>query len=428
MNSRLKFLVVTLSTFVVIVLLLGARQSGGSASSDDQYKHLGVYTEVLSRIKSDYVEEPDLKSVTLGALNGLLESVDPYASYLSADQYKQYQKSQGTRRAGVGLILAKRLGYVGVVDAIPGSPADKAGLNTGDIIESINNVSTRDMPLVYAEMLLEGDAGSSVEVGVMKFSSPEGTKVSITRAAIQEQPVAGKMLPEQIGLLTVPSLDGNRLQDAKAKLEELQKQGAKKIILDLRNNATSTPDEGLKLANLFLDKGLMGYTQGQKSPRQDFNANPAAAVSKLPLVVMTNRGNAGGAEIAAAALLDNKRADVVGERTFGKAGVRKAITMDDGSAVILSVAKYYSPAGKAIQDNGVTPTVAVLEAQPQIDNDDDAVQPEPSRPPKGDDIMLKKAIEVATKGASQVASSGTSESRSEGPGMTPLHIPAQPKK
>lgn len=428
MNSRLKFLVVTLSTFVVIVLLLGARQSGGSASSDDQYKHLGVYTEVLSRIKSDYVEEPDLKSVTLGALNGLLESVDPYASYLSADQYKQYQKSQGTRRAGVGLILAKRLGYVGVVDAIPGSPADKAGLNTGDIIESINNVSTRDMPLVYAEMLLEGDAGSSVEVGVMKFSSPEGTKVSITRAAIQEQPVAGKMLPEQIGLLTVPSLDGNRLQDAKAKLEELQKQGAKKIILDLRNNATSTPDEGLKLANLFLDKGLMGYTQGQKSPRQDFNANPAAAVSKLPLVVMTNRGNAGGAEIAAAALLDNKRADVVGERTFGKAGVRKAITMDDGSAVILSVAKYYSPAGKAIQDNGVTPTVAVLEAQPQIDNDDDSVQPEPSRPPKGDDIMLKKAIEVATKGASQVASSGTSESRSEGPGMTPLHIPAQPKK
>ena len=125
MNSRLKYIVVTLSTIVVIVLLLGARQSSGSTSSDDQYRHLAVYTEVLSRIKSDYVEEPDLKNVTLGALNGLLESVDPYASYLSADQYKQYQKSLGSKKAGVGLILAKRLGYVGIVDAIPGSPATR---------------------------------------------------------------------------------------------------------------------------------------------------------------------------------------------------------------------------------------------------------------------------------------------------------------
>src|ERR1017187_2014963 len=136
MNSRLKYVVVTLSTVVVIVLLVGARQSAGP-SSDDQYRHLAVYTEVLSRIKSDYVEEPDLKSVTLGALNGMLESVDPYASYLSADQYKQYLKNNGAKKAGIGVVLAKRLGYVGIVDAIPGSPADKAGLNTGDILESI---------------------------------------------------------------------------------------------------------------------------------------------------------------------------------------------------------------------------------------------------------------------------------------------------
>ncbi len=428
MNSRLKYIVVTLSTIVVIVLLLGARQSAGSTSSDDQYRHLAVYTEVLSRIKSDYVEEPDLKNVTLGALNGLLESVDPYASYLSADQYKQYQKSLGSKKAGVGLILSKRLGYVGIVDAIPGSPADKAGLNTGDILETINNVSTRDMPLVYAEMLLDGDPGTSVEVGVMKFTSPEGTKVTLTRAATQELPVIARMLPDQIGLITVPSLEGNRLHEVKSKLEDLQKQGAKKIILDLRNNATAPPEEGIKLANLFLDKGLIAYTQGQKSPRQNFEATPANAVSKLPLVVMTNRGDAGGSEVAAAALLDNKRGEVVGERTFGKAGVRKAITMDDGSAVILSVAKFYSPSGKAIQDNGVTPTVAVIEAQPQIDNDDDTVQPEPSTP-KGEDIMLKKAIEVATKGAGQVASSQDAPSADKNPKpMTPLHIPADPEK
>ena len=285
------------------------------------------------------------------------------------------------------------------------------------------------MPLVYAEMLLEGDPGTTIDVGVMKFTSPEGTKITLTRAAIHEPPVTSKMLPDKIGLVTVPSLDGNRLHDVKSKLEDLQKQGAKKIILDLRNNATAAPEDGIKLANLFLDKGLIAYTEGQKSPRQNFEATPGNAVSKLPLVVMTNRGDAGGAEVAAAALMDNKRAEVVGEHTFGKAGIRKAITMDDGSAVILSVAKFYSPSGKAIQDNGVTPSVAVIEAQPQIENDDDTVQPEPSREPKGEDLMLKRAIEVATKGAGQVASSqeGPNSEKNVKP-MTPLHIPADPEK
>jgi carboxyl-terminal processing protease len=426
MNSRLKYLVVTLSTLVVIVLLVGARQSAGQ-SNDDQYRHLAVYTEVLSRIKSDYVEEPDLKSVTLGALNGLLESVDPYASYLSADQYKQYLKSNGAKKAGVGLVLAKRLGYVGVIDAIPGSPGDKAGLNTGDILESINNVSTRDMPLVYAEMLLDGDSGTTVEVGVLKFTNPEPTKVSLIRAVIHEPAVSGKMLPDQIGLVEAASFDATKLRDIRSKVEDLQKQGAKKIILDLRNNSTSTPEDGIKAANLFLDKGLIAYAMGQKYPRQNFDAVPSNAITKLPVVVITNRGTAGGAEVAAAALLDNKRAEVVGERTYGKAGVRKAITMDDGSAVILSVAKYYSPGGKAIQDTGVTPTVPVIEAQPQLEADDDTAQPEqPARTPKGEDLLLKKAIEVATKGASQTAEGAKSQvplGQSEGQEMTPLHIP-----
>ncbi len=434
MNNRLKYLVVSLSTAVVIVLLLGARQAA-APSSDDQYKHLAVYTEVLSRIKSEYVEEPDMKSVTLGALNGLLESVDPYASYLNADQYKQYLKTVGSpKKAGVGLALSKRLGYVGIVDAIPGSPADKAGMNTGDILESINNVSTRDMPLVYAEMLLDGDAGTTVEVGVLKFSNPEPLKVTLTRAMIQDPPVTSRMLPEQIGLVQVPFLNAAKLHDVRTKLEDLQRQGAKKVILDLRNNSTTVPEDGVKLANLFLDKGLITYTQGQKSPRQNFEAVAANAVSKLPLVVIANRGTAGGAEVAAAALMEDKRAELVGERTYGKAGVRKAVTMDDGSAVILSVAKYYSPSGKAIQDVGVTPTVAMIEAQPQLETDDESPQQpvEPSRQPKGEDLLLKKAIEVATKGAPQVASDSRNGARDgakpgAGDDMTPLHIPAQKK-
>ena len=431
MTSSWKYFVVTSSTVLVIFLLLGARRGASANSNEDQYRHLGVYTEVLSRIKSDYVEEPDLKNVTLGALNGLLESIDPYASYLNADQYKQYLKTKDAKKADIGLIISKRLGYVGVVDAIPGSPADKIGLSTGDIIESINGVATRDMPLVYAEMLMQGEPGTSVELGILRVSKPDPTKISLNRAVVATPPVTSKMLPDQIALIQAPAIDAPRIKDVKSKLEDAQKQGAKKIILDLRDNSIGAPEDGIHLANLFLDKGLIAYLQGQKVARQDFNAVPASAVSKLPLTVITNRGTARAAEVAAAALLESKRAEVVGERTYGDAALRKAITMDDGSAVIISVAKYYSPAGKAIQDTGVTPTYPVAETQPVLDTDDDSPEPEPERPVdrNKDDKLLKRAIEIAN-GDKQTAKADSDASvtpRDNQGILTPLNVPA-PRK
>ncbi len=403
MTSRIKLFVASTSTCLVFVLLFGAMR-GKSASPEDTYRHLAVYTEVLSRIKSDYVEEPDMKSVTLGAVNGLLESIDPYASYLNADQYKQWMKSKDQHKAGVGLVLSKKYGYVGVVDAIPGSPAAKAGLTTTDVLETINGVATRDMPLAFAEILLEGDPGTTVEVGVLRFRKPEPQKITLTRAVIEYPAVTAKMMPDQVGLIDVPSLEGNNLKEVSAKIEELQKQGAKKLVLDLRHCATGSPEDGTKLANMFLDKGLITYIEGQKVQRQDINAEASADITHLPMVVMVNRGTADGAEVAAAALLDDKRAEVVGERTYGDAAVRKAVTMDDGSAVILSVAKYYSPSGKAIQDTGVTPSVPMVEADAiSVDDDGNPITAEPEQKP-GDDVVLKKAIEVVTKGKSDIAS------------------------
>jgi carboxyl-terminal processing protease len=430
MTSRWKYLVVSSSTIVVIFLLIGARHGASATSNEDQYRHLAVYTEVLSRIKSDYVEEPDMKNVTLGALNGMLESIDPYASYLSADQYKQYLKNKDAKKGDVGLVLSKRLGYVGVVDAIPGSPAAKAGLNTGDIIESINGVATRDMPLVYAQMLLQGDPGTSTELGILRVSKPDPAKITLTRAQVHYPSVTAKMLPDQIGLIQVPSLDATRVKEVKAKLEDLQRQGAKKIILDLRNDPVGPVEDGIHLANLFVDKGLLAYLQGQKVPRQNFDAVAGNAVSKLPLTVITNRGTAAGAEVAAAALQDAKRGEVVGERTYGDAAMRKAITMDDGSAVIISVAKYYSPSGKAIQDNGVTPEVPVAEVNPVADGgDDDTVNipetPAPEQQKPGEDLLLKKAIEVATGNVKQANAKPDTIQRQGG--MTPLNVPAQPQ-
>jgi carboxyl-terminal processing protease len=423
MTSRFKFFVASTSTCLVFVLLFGAMR-GKSASPEDTYRHLAVYTEVLSRIKSDYVEEPDMKSVTLGAVNGLLESIDPYASYLNADQYKQWMASKDQHKADVGLILSKKFGYVGIVDAIPGSPAAKAGLSTTDVLETINGVATRDMPLAFADLLLKGDAGTTVEVGVLRFRQPEPQKLTLTRAIVTYPAVTAKMLDDQVGLIQVESLEGHNAQDVAAKVQDLQKQGAKRLVLDLRHCATGSPEDGEKVASLFLDKGKeITYAQGQKTPRADVAAD-GAAVNHLPLVVIVNRGTADGAEIAAAALLDDKRAEVVGERTYGDAAIRKTITLDDGSAVILSVAKFYSPSGKAIQDTGVVPSVAVAEADTAVvDDDGNPIGGEAQKPKE--DVLLKKAIEVVTKGRTDIAdASGAASGTPDHPAvLTPLNVP-----
>jgi len=220
MNTRAKYLVVISSTFLVLLLLLGTVLGKGT-TPDNPYRHLQVYTEVVSRIKSEYVEEPDMKSVTLGALNGLLESIDPFASYLNADQYKEYQKHNSGYKGDVGLILSKRFGYIGVVSAIPGSPAAKAGLSTGDIIETIKGVATRDMPLAYATLLLHGDPGSTVEITVLR-RRPEPQKMTLTRAALNPPPVTSKLMPNDVGYIRPETLSAARVQEIAA---DLRRQG-----------------------------------------------------------------------------------------------------------------------------------------------------------------------------------------------------------
>lgn len=397
MNSRMKYLVVVSSTCLMFLLVIGS-MLGKSSSPDDSYRHLAVYTEVLSRIKSEYVEEPDMKSVTLGALNGLLESIDPFASYLNAEQYKDYLQSKNTHHADVGLVLSKKFGYVGVVGTAPGSPAAKAGLATGDMLESIKGIATRDMPLAYANLLLQGEPGSSVELSVVRVRRPEPQTIKLTRAAIVYPPITFNMMPNEVGYIRPDTLASGKVKEIASAVEQLKKQGAQKYILDLRNSAIGSPDEGVALANLFLSKGTITYLQGQRVPRQNFDAEPGKAITQAPLVVITNRGTADAAEVAAAALLDNQRAQVVGERTAGDASVRRAITMDDGGALILSVAKYYSPSGKAIQDVGVTPGTLLNEPEAQIDYDENGepLPDNPEPPKKEEDLLLKKAAELLT--------------------------------
>lgn len=386
------------STCLAAVLLVGAVLNKQAA--DTPYRHLAVYTEVLHRIKSDYVEEPDLKSVTLGAINGLLQSLDPFASYLSAEQYKEYVKQKDALKGDVGLVLSWKYGYLGVVGTLPGSPAAKARLVTGDMLETIRGISTRDMPLAYAELLLRGKPGTSIELSVLSLRQQEPRKVTLTRSIIEAPPLSWRVLPQQVGHLEVTSLLAGKVAEAAAALGELEKQGVTRLVLDLRNCATGGPEEGIALANLFLEQGLISYLEGQRVSRQEFKADPGKVRWRQPVVVITNRGTAGGAEVAAAALLDNKRAEVVGEPTYGNAAVRKPVNLDDGGAIILAVAKYYSPGGKAIQDARVTPSVQVIESEPLAQSEEEEPgPPEPERGPKPEeDPLLQKAIEILTQG------------------------------
>ena len=401
MNTRLKFTFVAVTTLFAAAMLV-AQVVGRASNPEDAYRHLAVFTDVLSRIKSEYVEEPDMKSVTIGAVNGLLEAVDPYASYLNADQYKQYLKQKDLKKASVGLVLSKRFGYISIVDAIPGTPADKAGLTTGDMIETINAVATRDMPLAFAEILLQGDAGTTVELSVIRVRKPEPAKMTLSRAMIVLPAIISKLLPDGVGHLRIQSLEDGKTAQIAAAIRDLEKQGAKKLILDLRNSAFGSPEEGVALANLFLDKGLITYSQGQRYSRKNYEAVPGNQIWKLPVVVLTNRSTTSGAEIAAGALLDSKRAEVVGERTYGDAAKREAITMEDGSAVILAVAKFYNAKGKSIQEAAVVPTRVVVDTSAAVapEEDDDTEKPDKSKdskdqPKKADeDLILKNALEV----------------------------------
>ena len=388
------------SSLAILLFTLAGNFVNVRASSDDgAYRQLSVYSEVLSRVRSEYVEEPNIPQVTEGALHGLLESLDANSSYLSPEEFKQYKAIKNDSKGTIGAAVSKRFGYAAVIATIPGGPADKAGVEGSDIFESIEGKSTRDMSLAEINAMLDGAPGSNVTVAVVRPRRAEPQKIVITRDAVTIPPATDKMMADNVGYIKVDSLPAEKSQEIAGKIRDLQKQGAKKLVLDLRNTAGGEESEGIATANLFLDHGTITYLQGQKYPRQAFNADPTKDITKLPVVVLVNRGTAGPAEIVASAILENARGDVVGDKTFGDGSVQKLIDMPDGSALILSVAKYYSPGGKAIQDAAVTPNVIVADNDDDGGlPDDDSVAPPPDeqnqKPKDQPDDQLNKALEV----------------------------------
>ena len=408
MTARIKFSIVFCSTLLTVMLVIGALM-GKEPVEEGAYRPLRVYSDVLRHVKSNYVESPDMSKVTLGALQGLIEYLDPLSSYLTAEQFEKFTQTRQNPDKGTGmatgLVIHKRAGYTAVLAVLPGSSADKAGIRPGDLIEAIDDLNTRMMPPAYLHALLSGKPGTSVEVLVRSLrNSEEPDEHTLLRDAVALPAVTTKMIEPGIGYIDLDVVDAQHVADVAAAVEALRAAGAEKIILDLRGNSIGRSADGIQLANLFLSSGAITSLKGRQHGEDKFEADAESTVADLPLAVISDRTTAGSAELAAAALLDNKRAELVGERTYGLAALQKTIELDDGAALILSVAKYHRPAGEALQDGGVTPSYPLSPTavrryrESRLPSDMNAPAPPdpPSDEASGDlkDPYIEKAVEV----------------------------------
>jgi carboxyl-terminal processing protease len=395
MSRAVKTAVIALSLVVFLYVALGYVL--GQTSDDRSYRALTPFIEVLQRVQQDYVEEPNLQFVTSGALHGLLEALDPQSSYLSPREYAEYKKElQNGHKGETGAVLSKRFGYIVVVSVLPDSPAYKAGLRGGDILEAIAGFTTREMSVSQAQVLMVGEPGTGIKVTVVSRNLGTGTQgeeLDIVRRAVTIPAIEADRLEGDVAYIRVPALNAGKSAEIRQKLEQFDRQGARKLVLDLRDCAVGEVDEAVETARLFVPAGTLAVLKGQTVTTKQYSAEPAKVAWGHAYVILTSNGTAGAAEVLAAALGENpgafsSKVEIVGQRTFGTASEQRLIPLEDGAALVLTVAKYYTPTGKVILEEGVTPTVEVRGTAEA----DDTGAAEPQAPQ--DDAVLKRALEI----------------------------------
>jgi carboxyl-terminal processing protease len=405
MSNRVRIPLISFSLLLLFYVVIGGLLGKNDSNTEKTYRDLGVYSEVLNRIRIDYVTEPDLKKVTDGAIRGLLEALDPYSTYFTPQEYQDYLKHPEPGPADVGMFLSKRMGYATVVSVLPGSPAEKGGVRAGDLIDRVEGTATRELSVVQIERQLAGAPETTVKLYVVRGARGEPESITLTRTLLNYPPVVAKIVDDGDGYLRVSTFEKGKAKQIAAKLKELEANGALKIILDLRNCAGGDVQEAVDTTDLFLDKGLIAYLSGQRYPRQDITAHPTEGVSNIPLAVLINQSTAGPAELIASAVLGNKRGEVIGVRSFGVGVFQKTIPVGDGSALLLSVAKYYGADGKAINDNGVAPSVVQGASTTSTDVEEEEEIQNPEHFGGKDDLQLQKAIEILTHASSAAKAS-----------------------
>ena len=392
MSSLAKKIVVALSVLVIAYVTTGHLL--GRSSDDKAYRALTVYSEVLDKIQTQYVDDPNMRQVTSGALHGLLDSLDPQSAYMSPLEYKDYKERSATNAKGeAGLALTKRFGYVAVIGVLPDSPAQKIGLHLGDVLEKIAGFTTSQMAIDQAHLLLTGEPDSVVKLSVIRRGKAEPQDMELRLAKLAPPKLVEDRLEGDIAYLRVRSFGPGTTKQIHDKLAQFEQKGAHKLILDERDCATGDIQEGISTAQLFVSSGTIATLKGQTITPVVYSADATKVEWTQPMTVLIGNGTAGPAEIVAAAVADNKRGTTVGERTYGTASMQKLIQLDDGSALILTVANYYTPNGKEIPADGVVPTA---EARPSAD--DIATLNEQSAPSgqvvSPDDPVIKKAVDI----------------------------------
>lgn len=417
MSFRSKVLLVFASALIAAYTLIGG-WLGTRAQQPINYAgaQMRIFESVLQHIQNDYVDEPPLEKVRGGALRGLAYGLDPYSSYLTAEQVKDFQANKNTKRTGIGAELSQVSGYLYLISVTKGSPADKAGLKQGDVVEYIEKKATRDVSLYDARQMLFGEPGSKVNLRVLRAGSKPQT-IAVTRGTYQIPTAESRVETGKVGVIKVYSLEDGESQDIRNQVQNLQKQGVQKIVLDLRGVAAGSLTEGVNVANLFIRDGNLAQVVGRENRvLKTFAADPAKFLFDGKLVVLIDYGTSGAAEIVASAILDRQRGEVVGERSFGAGTEQELFTMRGGDGLLLTVAKWASASGKTFlsderANSGVKPSVEVkradtpepLDPEELADQEDEQQQqqatpqntpkPEP-KPVQQEDVQLKKALEI----------------------------------
>ena len=419
MSFRTKFALILLSaTLAVYTVVGGWISTRAQQPANDPNAQLRIFESVLQHIQNDYVDEPNMEKVRAGALRGLAYGLDPYSTYLTPEQVRQFNDNSKTSEVGIGAELSQVASYLYVIAPMKGSPADQAGVKAGDIIEYIDSKATRDISLYDAKQLLNGPAGSEVKLRILRANARPLT-LAVKRGAFRAPAAEARMEPGRIGVVKINSLAPGEAGDIRARVSELTKQGAQKFVLDMRGTAGGSLDEAVAVANLFIKDGMLAQTSGREGKTlKTFTADPKAAMFAGPVVALIDSGTAGAAEVVASAFLERNRGQVVGEKSFGAGAEQQLFTLRGGDGLLLTTVKWASSSGKPFlgedrNHSGVTPSVEVkrpelaeaLDPEDLTGNDDDPaaksqadkpeVTPEVTAPkPPSEDLQMKKALEI----------------------------------
>jgi carboxyl-terminal processing protease len=351
---------------LVLLILTGGVQHGTTAI-EDTYEKLKVFTEILSLIQANYVDDVNSKELMYGAVKGMLETLDPHSSFMPPEAFREMQVETQGIFGGLGIEITVKDRLLTVVAPIEGTPADKAGIQPGDRIVKIEGQVTKDLTLMDAVRKLRGPKGSKVTISILREGRAEPFDVTLVREVIEVHSVRQKDLGDGIYYVRIASFQERTTKDLERALDQAKKSGTNALILDLRNDPGGLLNQAVAVSDLFLDKGqLIVYTRGRlKDQDLRFTAEHAGGLPKLPMVVLVNGGSASASEIVAGALQDWKRAVILGTKTFGKGSVQTVIPLSDGSGLRLTTAKYFTPKGRSIHGSGITPDIVVEIPKPE---------------------------------------------------------------